>query len=205
MRKRAEESIPNRLWNKSPQFRSLDFLLVFAQVSQLSNLVPRVFSLSNMVAAGEKTLEHSELERSLIGAFHGAFIRALSLVYSFQNKEGGPLRASWRLRSAFFRVWDLKSGQNSGLIVWKTVTVSLEGNHSKIVRGFNSCFHGCSACVLSLLRYPRSSFSQTSCFRHLEMRTISYEISEMVIAGNIIRHRGIYRYLCCSCYLVCVF
>ena len=34
-------------------------------------------------------------KRSLIGAFHNAFIRALSLVYSFQNKDGGPLRASW--------------------------------------------------------------------------------------------------------------
>ena len=56
--------------------------------SDLVNLVPRVFSLSNMAAAGEKTLAHSELKRSLIGAFHGAFIRALSLVYSFQNKDG---------------------------------------------------------------------------------------------------------------------
>ena len=27
---------------------------------------------------------------------------------------------------------------------------------------------------------------------HLQMRTISYEISEMVITGNIIKHRGIY-------------
>ena len=58
------------------------------------NLVPRVFSLSNMAAAGEKTLAHSELKRSLIGAFYCAFIRALSLVYSFQNKDGYPLRAS---------------------------------------------------------------------------------------------------------------
>ena len=58
------------------------------------NLVPRVFSLSNMAAAGEKTLAHSELKRSLIGAFHCAFIRALSLVYSFQNKDGYLLRAS---------------------------------------------------------------------------------------------------------------
>ena len=36
----------------------------------------------------EKTLAHSELKRSLISACHGAFIRALSLVYSFQNKDG---------------------------------------------------------------------------------------------------------------------
>ena len=52
-----------------------------------SNLVPTVFSLSNMAAAGEKTLAHSELKRSLIGAFHGEFIRALSLVYSFQKQR----------------------------------------------------------------------------------------------------------------------
>ena len=84
-----------------------------------------------MAAAGEKTLAHSELKRSLIGASHGAFIRALSLVYSFRNKDGGPLRASWSMRSAFFRVWNLKGGLNSVLIVWKTVTVPLEGKHSK--------------------------------------------------------------------------
>ena len=64
------------------------------QKSREFNLVPRVFSLSNMAAAGEKTLAHSELKRSLIGAFHYAFIRALSLVHSFQNKDGYPLRAS---------------------------------------------------------------------------------------------------------------
>ena len=58
------------------------------------NLVPRVFSLSNMAAVGEKTLAHSELKRSLIGAFHYSFILALSLVYTFQNKDGYPLRAS---------------------------------------------------------------------------------------------------------------
>ena len=70
----------------------------------LLNLVPRIFSLSNMAAAGEKTLAHSELKRSLIGTFHCAFIRELSLVYSFQNKKDYPLSASWRLRSAFFSV-----------------------------------------------------------------------------------------------------
>ena len=137
-----------------------------------------------MAAAGEKTLAHSELKRSLIGAFCGAFIRALSLVYSFQNKDGGSLRALWSLRSAFFGVWDQKGGQNSRLIVWKTVTVPLEGKDSKIVSRFNSCFHRCSA-------HTRSSFSQTSCYIYLQMRTISYEISEMVIARNITRHRGI--------------
>ena len=47
-----------------------------------------------MAATGEKTLEHSELKRSLIGAFHCAFIRAFSLAYSFQNKDGYPLRPS---------------------------------------------------------------------------------------------------------------
>ena len=58
---------------------------------------------------------------------------------------------------------------------WKTVTVPLEGKDSKIVGRFNSCFHRCSACVL---RYTRSSFGQSSCFIHLQMR-----ISEMIIAG----------------------
>ena len=76
--------------------RPLDNLfgpLISALSAILFNLVPRVFSLSNMAAAGEKTLAHSELKRSLIGAFHCAFIRALSLVYSSQHKDGYPLRA----------------------------------------------------------------------------------------------------------------
>ena len=47
----------------------------------------------------EKTLAHSELTRSLIGAFYCAFIRALSFVYSFQNKNGGSLGSSWKLRA----------------------------------------------------------------------------------------------------------
>ena len=34
-----------------------------------NNLVPRVFSAFNMAAGLEKTLAHSELKRSLIGAF----------------------------------------------------------------------------------------------------------------------------------------
>ena len=72
-----------------------------------------------MAAARAKTLAHSELKRSLIGAFHGAFIFALSLVYSFQNKDGDPLRASRRLISAFFSVRDLKCGPNSVLIAGK--------------------------------------------------------------------------------------
>ena len=56
------------------------------------NLVPRVFSLSNTAAAEEKVLAHSELKQPLIDAFHGAFICALLLVYSFQNKDGGFFR-----------------------------------------------------------------------------------------------------------------
>ena len=47
----------------------------------------------------EKTLAHSELTRSLIGAFYCAFIRALSLVYSSQNKNGCSLGSSWKLRA----------------------------------------------------------------------------------------------------------
>ena len=37
------------------------------------------------------------------------------------------------LNIKFFSVWDLKGGQNSGLIVRKTVTVPLEGKGSKKV------------------------------------------------------------------------
>ena len=79
-----------------------------------------------------KTLAHSELKRSLIGAF----LHALWLVYYFQNKDGSSLSSSWKQRSSFFSVWDLKGGQNSCLIVWKTVTLPLEAaarNNSKIV------------------------------------------------------------------------
>ena len=43
----------------------------------MSNLVLKVFSLSNMAAAGERALALSELKRSLIGAFHSVFIHAL--------------------------------------------------------------------------------------------------------------------------------
>ena len=56
-----------------------------------------------------KTLAHSELKRSLIGAF----LHALWLVYYFQNKDGSSLSSSWKQRSPFFSVWDLKGGQNS--------------------------------------------------------------------------------------------
>ena len=47
------------------------------------NLVPRVFSLSNMAAAGEKTLAHSELKRSLIGAFPSAYHPPYCYYYCF--------------------------------------------------------------------------------------------------------------------------
>ena len=57
------------------------------------NLVSTVFSLSNMAAAGKKTLAHSELKRSLIGAFHDAFIRALSLFTPSKTK----MVALWEL------------------------------------------------------------------------------------------------------------
>ena len=46
----------------------VDWVLVIAR-SLFSNLVPRVFSAFNMAAGLEKTLAHSELKRSLIGAF----------------------------------------------------------------------------------------------------------------------------------------
>ena len=45
------------------------------------NPVPRFFSFSNMAVVGEKTLAHSELKLSLIGAFPGACTHALCLVY----------------------------------------------------------------------------------------------------------------------------
>ena len=45
------------------------------------NPVPRFFSFSNMAVVGEKTLAHSELKLSLIGAFPGACTHALWLVY----------------------------------------------------------------------------------------------------------------------------
>ena len=57
-----------------------------------------------------KTLAHSELKRSLIGAFYCAFIRALSLVYSLQNKNSSSLGSSWKLRT------ELKSGKDACLI-----------------------------------------------------------------------------------------
>ena len=134
-----------------------------------SNLVPRVFSLSNMAAAGEKTLVHSELKRSLIGAFHGAFIRALSLVCSFQKQRFWLFDGLEVLSSEF------GTKKVDGIQVWlfgKLWLYRLKANSKKVHR-FNSYFHRCSACVL---RYPRSSFSQTSCFIHLQMPTISYKL-----------------------------
>ena len=41
------------------------------KINGFDNLVPRVFSFSNMTAAGEKTLGHSNLKRSLESFFHG--------------------------------------------------------------------------------------------------------------------------------------
>ena len=46
-----------------------------------------------------KTLPHGELKRSLFGAFYCEFIHELSLVYFFQNKNGGSLGSSWKLRT----------------------------------------------------------------------------------------------------------
>ena len=47
------------------------------------NLVPRVLSLSNMAAAGEKTLARSELKRSLIGATPSAYHPPYCYYYCF--------------------------------------------------------------------------------------------------------------------------
>ena len=45
-------------------------------------------------AAGEMTLAYSEIKRSLISAFHDAFIHALWLVYYFEIKDGSSLSSS---------------------------------------------------------------------------------------------------------------
>ena len=111
-----------------------------------------------MAAAGEKTLAHSELKRSLIGAFHAKFIRALSLVNSFQNKDGGALI------------------DFEGFV--ETEKCFLQSLRPKRWTEFRSdCFENCdctvgrqtfadlilaSVGVQRVLRYPRSSFSQTS-------------------------------------------
>ena len=47
------------------------------------NLIPRVLSLSNMAAAGEKTLARSELKRSLIGATPSAYHPPYCYYYCF--------------------------------------------------------------------------------------------------------------------------
>ena len=58
---------------------------------------PQGFLLDDFQNGGSSV--RSELTRSLIGAFYCAFIRALSLVYSFDNKNGGSLGPSWKLRA----------------------------------------------------------------------------------------------------------
>ena len=81
----------------------IDWLLrAYDLVITATSSVPRVSSFSNMAPAGEKTLAHSGIKRSLISAFHGAFIHALWLVYYFQNKEGSSLSSSWELRRTSF-------------------------------------------------------------------------------------------------------
>ena len=67
------------------------------------NLVPRVFSLSNMTAAGEKTLAHSELKRSLIGAFHYSFIRALSFGLFLPKQRWLPFEGFVEVEKCFLQ------------------------------------------------------------------------------------------------------
>ena len=80
----------------------------------LPNLVPRAFSstIFKMADRRQKTLAHSELTRSLIGAFYCAFIRALSLVYSFEQKWWLP----WSFVETESRVRGLKSGKDACLV-----------------------------------------------------------------------------------------
>jgi len=52
----------------SSEKKKVDLHFLFSLENDVINLVPRVFSLFNMAAAREKTLAHSDLKRSLIGA-----------------------------------------------------------------------------------------------------------------------------------------
>ena len=105
-----------------------------------SNLVPRVFSLSNMAAAGEKTLAHSEIKRSLISAFHGAFIHALRLVYYFQNKDGSSLSSSWELRRTFFSLLAEVSHDEAKMRGRKKTSLSPFSHFCLVMRDL--CLHG---------------------------------------------------------------
>ena len=69
-----------------------------------TNLVPRVFSLSNMAAAGEKTLAHSELA-SHAGVFREARISSLPTnAYSTEDNIPFPRLANHVVLSKFWKV-----------------------------------------------------------------------------------------------------
>ena len=97
----------------------------------------------------------------------------IGLILPKQKKDGSSLSSSWKLRSAFFSVSlrDLKGGQNSRLIVWKTVTAPLEAagrNNSRIVCRLFTLPSVFTMCLI--YRYTRVS-AKSLC-------TISYEIPE---------------------------
>ena len=80
-------------------------------------------------------------------------VHTCALIGSFPPKQRWlSFGASWRLRSAVFSVWDLEGGQNSGLIVWKTVTVPLEGKDLNI-----DIWNGNRQEYFNALRYFRCS------------------------------------------------
>lgn len=97
------------------------------------------------------------------------------------------------MRSSLSSVWDLKGGQNSCLIVWKTVTVDTRRTDSKqdsspIIHTFIGFQH-----VSKKTRVTANSPTTVaaSYSYKLSLRRIIYELSEIVLAGDIIRHEGI--------------
>ena len=70
-----------------------------------SNLVPRVFSLSNMAAAGEQTLANSELKRSLIAWCIPWCVHTCALIGLLLSKT--KILAFWRLRGD----WEVLSSE----------------------------------------------------------------------------------------------
>jgi len=88
------------------------------------NLVPRVFSLFNMAAAREKTLGHSDLKRSLIGAILAWVLIGLRLpkkrwrifMGSSWDQNIAISRSLWRERWTVFLFDNL---QNCSRSVWR--------------------------------------------------------------------------------------
>ena len=108
-----------------------------------------------MAATGEKTLEHSNLKRSLIGAFHTWALTGLHL----QNKDGGYWRVLkvWVLCGIPKVTW-LCCVPGSSLLpppYWKTRRLWGRGWHSP----FNNCHSNVETKLQTSLR--KSSFFET--------------------------------------------